>query len=118
MRRTLIATVSLLLTLHTARALDKNNEGMVYGAGMRSCEAYTSARKSNTDASFSEWLSGYLSATNYYISDTYDIEGQTDLSGDFSWLDNWCEANSAKPFSTAASELVMYLYPSRVKQNR
>jgi hypothetical protein len=118
MRRTLIVTTSLLLTLNAARALDKNGEGMVYGAGMRSCGAYTSARKSNADGSFSEWLSGYLSATNFYINETYDIAGQTDLPGDLSWLDNLCQTNPAKQFSTAASELVMYLYPRRLKQNR
>lgn len=118
MRRSLIVLASLLLTLGAARALDKNGEGMVYGTGTRSCEAYTAARKANADGPYSEWLSGYLSAVNYYINGTYDIGGQMDATGELGWLDKWCQTSPAKQFSTAASELVQYLYPRRAQQNR
>ena len=39
------------------------------------------ARKKGTDRSFTIWIGGYITATNYNLKDTNDIVGSTDIDG-------------------------------------
>jgi hypothetical protein len=109
----------LVLTLspmHEASAADQVGPYATMGIGVLSCGAYNEARKKGTDRSFTIWIGGYITTTNYNLKDTNDIAGSTDLDGMMGWLDNWCQANPTKNFAYAAWHLVNFLYPSRKRR--
>ncbi len=73
------------------------------------------ARHNETDSLYEWWLSGFLSAMNLALADTYNLVGFDDLHGPMLWLENWCTQNPQKTIQDGAAALVRDLYPRRQK---
>ena len=78
----------------------------------------TEARRARKFESFAAWLNGFMTASNIYATDTWDITANTDLNGMLGWVDNWCKSHPTEKFAAAVTELSAYLYPSRSKNDR
>jgi hypothetical protein len=113
----LIVGSMLALIPVSASADTTEGEYNIQGYGNRSCGAYLEARKvRNPDAlHYTTWLTGYMTALNQQMSDTYDLSGSTDVAGLMGWLDNWCHQHPTEYFAYASYALVKFLYPKRTR---
>ncbi len=89
---------------------------------MGSCEQYVTARDERRGGEYRaenlhvNWIFDYLTAYNAQTPDTYDIQGQTDLSGILVWLENYCKQNPLHGFIAAMTLLMDELHPRRIRK--
>ena len=124
----------LVLASATVYAIDSNNRYFAYGLGQRSCEDYvkfrekkldTLARKHErytqeelyeiVDKIVEHWIAGFLTAHNLYVSDTYDVAGNSNMDDLKARLEKSCRANGKQYFAEALITVVQSLHPQRVK---
>ncbi len=79
-----------------------------YGAGFKACTTYIASRQPQSfdGDEFVNWLGGYLSGANAISLKTNDVLGTSDLTQAVFWLDDYCTAHPAQPFSLAVTALV------------
>lgn len=67
--------IAYLLINQGAIAADQHGQFGVRGAGLISCQIYVHERKAKADVYLmtAGWVDGYITATNQYADDTYDI---------------------------------------------
>ncbi|MDH3309572.1 MAG: HdeA family protein [Gammaproteobacteria bacterium] len=122
MKSSVIVLFVSLFSPTTAIAADSDERYSNYGSGTQSCETYVKAREDSRNGEerielvFLTWLNGFLSAHNYYVTNTYDIKGTTDNEALLVWLENYCKQNPRKSFSSAVAALADELYPKRIQQ--
>ena len=109
--------LSLLLSSQLAMAADKAGKYASYASScsniIQGQKDADSGRSEITRDFLSTWLSGYITATNSTLADTYNILGSSDLKGAVLWVEKWCAENPLKRASDAAEALVLELHPSR-----
>lgn len=107
----------LLVALFAAApawALDTQGNYFVRGAGNQLCAAYLKARETGHDGAFANWLAGYITAFDRWTADVWRIEtGSFDLS--LIWMEDYCRIHPAETFDVAASNMIAFLYPNRIK---
>jgi hypothetical protein len=115
-------------------AMDSNNRYFAYGLGQRSCEDYIKFREKRLDTLerqherytkdelydivdriVGQWIAGFLTAHNLYVSDTYDLAGNTTMDELKARLEKICRANEKEYFAEAMITLAQELHPQRVK---
>ena len=133
------ACVSLTLVMalgssSTLYAIDNNHRYFAYGLGQRSCDDYVKFREKKlepleqkherytrdelyeiVDRIVEHWIAGFLTAHNFYVSDTYDVAGKTDINDIEARLEKSCRANPKQRFAEAMISVVQQLNPQRVK---
>ncbi|MGH7091186.1 MAG: hypothetical protein ACREFQ_19990 [Stellaceae bacterium] len=107
----------LLLALCAAApawAVDTQGNYFVRGAGNQLCASYLKARQTGHAGAFADWLAGYITAFDRWTADVWRIEnGNFDLS--LIWMEDYCRDHPAETFDVAASNMIAFLYPNRVK---
>lgn len=133
-RAVLTAVLVIAAASSNLYAIDSNGRYFAYGLGQRSCEDYVKFREKKLDTLEQEhprytkdelyeivdkivehWIAGFLTAHNLYVSDTYDVAGNTTMDDMKSRLENICRANTKEYFAEAMVTLVQQLNPQRVK---
>ncbi|MBN1377886.1 MAG: hypothetical protein JXA04_01470 [Gammaproteobacteria bacterium] len=113
----LIAICLLILGLAATQpaAKDIDGEFVVFSAGANTCTDYLVARRIGRLAMepYRQWLSGYLSAFNLIVVNTYDIVGESSYTQITDWLDRYCAENKEVSFVNASATLTVSLYPQR-----
>ena len=61
------------------------------------------------------WIAEFLTATDLYVADTYNIAGNTPMDDLKGRLETICRANGKQLFAEAMVTLVQQLNPQRVK---
>ncbi|HET9881247.1 MAG TPA: hypothetical protein VFS81_05795, partial [Candidatus Binatia bacterium] len=61
------------------------------------------------------WIAGFLTAHNLYVSDTYDVAGNSNMDDLKARLEKSCRANGKQYFAEALINVVQSLHPQRVK---
>ena len=104
-----------VLTTVTAISYGKDMDGdfVVFGVGEHKCINYLTNRKEPEFEYYREWLSGYLSAFNVIMANTYDIMGDRSYRQIINWLNQYCRKNQQEYFVNAMAELTSKLYPAR-----
>jgi hypothetical protein len=98
-----------------AHAADANNQANTYSPG--SCETYLNARFEKKIVFFKGWLSGWISAHNRLMPDTYSLViDDEQLEGPLKFIEDWCELHPLEDFVAGAGALVDELYPKRLKR--
>src|SRR5207253_500362 len=69
--RLAVAALGLALIARGAAAADLDNQALTYSPG--SCEQYLNARFEKKTVFFKGWLSGWISAHNRLMPDTYSL---------------------------------------------
>lgn len=134
---TLCAVLAVPMALNATRAATPQGEFAIEGAGLATCSAFTAARKSRAEvkaqaegkseadmgavasvdsfARFIGWVEGYLTATNRYMPDTFDIAPwQTpELYGVI--FNEYCEKNPNEALYSVVMKMVTTLSETRLK---
>lgn len=136
--RKLVISVSagfmLIAASSKVNAIDRNNRYFAYGLGERSCEDYLKFRDRKLETleqqnpRFSkdelydivkriveQWIAGFLTAHNLYVSDTYNVAGKSTMEDIEARLETACRANSKEHFAEAMISVIEQLNPQRVK---
>ncbi len=115
MKSTTLCCLILAFSIFTADAKDIDGEFVVFSTGAASCGDYLQARRSGSSSlePYRQWLSGYLSAFNLIVVNTYDIVGDYQYTQIIDWLDQYCAQNQAVTFVNASAALTITLYPDR-----
>ena len=110
-----ITCISLTLPPPTL-AKDIDGEFIAFSVGTGSCKNYLAARQAGGSSfqTYKDWLSGYLSAFNLIVANTYDIVGKRRYKQLIRWVDRYCNKNQQQAFVNAAAQLTVKLFPSRL----
>jgi len=114
-------------------AVDSNNRYFAYGVGQRTCEDYVKFREKRLDALeqqhprytkdelydivnriVEQWIAGFLTAHNLYVSDTYNVAGKSSMDDIKARLETACRANPKGFFAQAMISVVQQLNSQRV----
>lgn len=116
-----------------ALAMDSNGKFFAYGVGQMSCEDYVKLREKRIEAlekqeSYTKdelyeivdkvteyWIAGFLTAHNFYVTDTYDLAGKVKIEELKPRLEKICRANTKQYFAEAMIKLTQELHPQRIK---
>jgi hypothetical protein len=130
------ALVGLFIASWPARessAIDQNGRFFAYGVGQRSCEDYIKFREKRletlekherltkdelyeiVDKVVEHWIAGFLTATDLYVADTYNIAGKTTMDDMKARLETICRSNVKEHVASAMVTLVQQLNPQRVR---
>ena len=131
----LIAIVMLAIVgAHTQlHAVDSNNRYFAYGVGQRTCEDYVKYREKRLETLeqqqprytkdelydivnriVEQWIAGFLTAHNLYVSDTYNVAGKSSMEDIKARLETACRANPKGYFAQAMISVVQQLNSQRV----
>lgn len=101
----------------TSYAADDNNQFAIKGIGLASCEIFLEARQASTPQyhQLGGWLNGYLTATNRYEANTYDLASWQSTAVLTSWLASFCERYPDAQFIQAVTSLVNVLGADRLQ---
>ena len=105
----MIARVVLIIALVFCLEADAKDNWLVTGNGADSCATWTKTQTNRPEIVSSEnkysnlspgvswdayaeiqWAAGFISAYNYYQSETPDISAGTDENGKLAWIDAYC----------------------------
>jgi hypothetical protein len=129
-RAVLVLAVMLAVPAPQLYAIDSSNRYFAYGLGQRSCEDYVKFREKKLETLarkherytqeelyeiVEHWIAGFLTAHNLYVSDTYDVAGNSNMDDLKARLEKSCRANSKQYFAEAVITVVQSLHPQRVK---
>ena len=117
-RRIVVGLVILngtaLMTSQTAQG-EVAKKYMLYDFGRVSCGFWLEVRATRDkplDNRFTqgrEWISGWISAFNYYMEPSGDVTSGTDREGLYAWLDRYCQDNPTTPLAGAVVRLIEHL---------
>jgi len=115
-------------------AIDNSNHYFAYGVGQKSCEDYIKFREKRlaaleqqhprytkdelyeiVDRVVEQWIAGFLTAHNLYVSDTYNVAAKETMDNIEARLETACRANPKEDFAEAMVSVVQQLNPERVK---
>lgn len=113
--------------------IDGKGRYFAYGVGQRTCEDYVKFREKRletlekherytkdelyeiVDKIVEHWIAGFLTAHNFYVTDTYDLAGKSTMDELKARLEKSCRSNTKQYFAEAVITLVQELHPQRVK---
>jgi hypothetical protein len=133
--RVILALVLVMIAASSQLyAIDSNNRYFAYGVGQRTCEDYVKFREKRLEMLeqqhprytkdelyeivnriVEQWIAGFLTAHNLYVSDTFDVIGKSTMDDVKARLETTCRANTKVYFSEAMLSVVQQLNPQRVK---
>jgi hypothetical protein len=100
-----------------AWAADADGHFAIKGVGLQSCADYLAAREAKSPQyhQFGGWMNGYLSATNRYEDDTFDLVPWQSTGMLAAWLAGACEKNRDAQFVRVVTLLVNALGEERLR---
>jgi hypothetical protein len=110
----------LALMPATAQAADKDGRFSVRGLGSSKCSDMAAAvdqKNSNLIPLYAAWLSGYLTAANRLISQTFDALPSTSGTDPVGLVTVVCRANPGNLVETAAYQAMEALNSIRIRQD-
>lgn len=108
------AVCAIALAATPALSVDRNGSFAVKGTGRVTCAALTEGDDAGRrDAAI--WLTGYLTAHNRLMQDTFDLATWQSPSALFALAQQYCRANPDANLERAAAELVGFLARTRLK---
>ena len=129
-----LVAVPIITATSNLYAIDSHNRYFAYGVGERHCEDYIKFREKKLEALaqqhprftqeelydivnrvVEQWIAGFLTAHNLYVSDTYNVAGKLTLEDIKGQLDTSCRANPQQYFVQAMVVVVQQLNTQRTK---
>jgi hypothetical protein len=119
---------TMVFGLGVGNAMDDNGRFYALGMGKRPCGDFVKFREKRLENFTAEqyevageiikhWVAGFLTAHNFYVSDTYNVMGNATIDEVASWLESYCKTNEKKYFAEAALELTRAYHSKRVKMD-
>ncbi len=123
----LVVLFIVTFALPRLSAYDKNQRFKAYNPGLEPCseidamldrrmKGYTVQQQADYEQIVRYWLAGFGTAWNYFMPDTYDIQGEYTTQQIWDWIENYCEKNPDKKLVDATVILVQALHPKRTQE--
>ena len=106
--RQVMMCMLVFASFSTVKAADMAGRYLISGAGKDSCRSYVDADEVGKSY-YRAWLSGYISAHNYYSEGTYSIVNKTTIDELEIWLRGYCFSNMTHTYEQAAKGLMRKL---------
>jgi hypothetical protein len=105
----------LILCSGPLLAKDMHQRHAVLGVGGESCGNYLKARSAggNRFHAYYDWITGYLSAFNLIVPNTYNILGERRINDALARLDDYCSTHQDEVFITALAMLTEVYFDER-----
>ena len=134
--RALLLFVAVIVTASSTKlyAIDSNNRYFAYGVGQGACEGYVKFRDKRleqfnephehftkdelyevADKIIEQWIAGFLTAHNVYVSDTYDLVGRLTMDDLKAQIEKSCRANSQQYIADAVITIARELHPQGMR---
>lgn len=97
-------------------AADSTGQFMAEGPGRQTCAAVFDAGAGDGEKTrlTAAWLTGYLSALNQVLPDTFDLTPWQTPATILTYVKRYCDANPQSTMSSASQYLVNFLRPNRL----
>ncbi len=116
-RKVLLAAAFCMALAPSAFADTAQGQFAIEGAGLAQCKAFTEAKTAKSDAfsRFVGWIEGYITASNRFTGDTFDLAPwQTpEIFGVI--LGDYCTKNPEERLFTVVQKLIVSLTETRLK---
>jgi hypothetical protein len=111
--------LSLLACGSIIQAADEENRFAIKGIGLSTCASFVEARKAQSHQyfQFGGWMNGYLSATNRYEKNTFDVVSWQSTGVLAASLAGFCERNPEVQFVRAVVFLINTLGQDRLQNH-
>jgi len=107
-------------------AMDSNGRYFALGVGSRSCAdylKYSEKRLENfseeqyaiADKIIEHWVAGFVTAHNFYVTDTYDVVGTVTIDQLQERIEKYCRANPNKRVAEAMVAIAQDLHKNRIR---
>jgi hypothetical protein len=119
---------SLLIAegLSKSLAMDSNGRYLALGLGSRSCADYvkysekklenlTDEQYEIADKIMEHWVAGFMTAHNFYVTDTYDVVGTVTIDQIQERIEKYCRANPNKRVAESIVLIAEELHKNRVR---
>jgi hypothetical protein len=127
-----LVTVGLLAVflisgwLSNVLAIDSNGRYFALGVGSRSCtdylkfsekrlENFTPEQYEIADVIIEQWVAGFFTAHNFYVTDTFDVVGTVTIDQLQERIEKYCRANPNKRVAEAIVAIAQELHANRIK---
>lgn len=107
----LAVSVIVCLSWTTAAAEERGAGVATWGIGQISCGRFVQERERRPgnrgpyDATFRQWLLGFITALNWSAADRRDLLEGSDAEGAMLWVENYCRGKPLDTFLDAALAL-------------
>ena len=123
---TLLGAVLLSGELSNALAIDSNGRFLALGFGSRSCgdhvkfsekrlENFTPEQYEVADKIMEHWVAGFMTAHNFYVTDTYDAVGTITIDELQDRIEKYCRTNPNNHVAEAMVAIAQELHANRIK---
>jgi len=107
-------------------AMDSNGRYFALGAGSRPCsdfikfrekriEKFTPEQYDVADVIVEHWVAGFMTAHNFYVTDTYDVVGTVTIDQIEDRIEQYCRANPNRRVAEAVAAIAQDLHARRIK---
>jgi hypothetical protein len=112
--------------LSNTLAMDSNGRYLALGVGSRSCADYvkysekklanfTDEQYEIADKIIEHWVAGFMTAHNFYVTDTYDVVGTITIDELQDRIEKYCRANPNNRVAEAMVAIVQQLHANRIR---
>ena len=120
MKKIFWIALNAVVFLGCGSAHASDEKGLYQTLNFISCPQYAEDRKvplhSGRNAADEISLSGWLSAYNYLVPNTYDIVPAHDIMKVLEWMDKFCKENPTKNVESGLLQFTSEAYPSRMER--
>ena len=123
-----VTVLALPLGVGHVAPMDRDGRFFALGVGKRPCSDYVKFREKKLDLTpeqydfaqhvLENWVAGFLTAHNYYVTDTYDVQGSKTILEIQQRVETYCRDNPSNYFVDAVIALALALHPTRVISER
>jgi hypothetical protein len=122
----LLAVFLITAGMSNALAMDSNGRYFALGVGSRSCADYvkysekkldnfTDEQYEIADKIIEHWVAGFMTAHNFYVTDTYDVVGTVTIDQLQERIEKYCRANPNKRVAESIVLIAEELHKNRVR---
>jgi hypothetical protein len=112
--------------LSNTLAMDVNGRYFALGVGSRSCADYvkyaekklgnfTDEQYEIADKIIEHWVAGFMTAHNFYVTDTYDVVGTVTIDQMQERIQKYCRANPNKRVAESIVLIAEELHKNRIR---
>jgi hypothetical protein len=107
-------------------AMDINGRYFALGVGSKSCadylkysekklENFTDEQYEIADKIIEHWVAGFMTAHNFYVTDTYDVVGTVTIDQMQERIEKYCRANPNKRVAESIVLIAEELHKNRIR---
>jgi hypothetical protein len=125
---TFLGSILISGGLSNTLAMDTNGRYFALGVGSKPCadylkyaekklENFTDEQYEIADKIIEHWVAGFMTAHNFYVTDTYDVVGTVTIDQLQERIEKYCRANPNKRVAESIVLIAEELHKNRVRMD-